>query len=222
MISSKEFQRSCLKQNISGTFVCVYPNSITQYANLTNPNSFNRSAFIDNLLNDKAVTASLISTDFIFAEADEFTPITRVRTEFFLGLPRAGYESATDRADKQDDEIDEELQEIVANYDVSISGLQVVFDFITVTEYYAFTTLVTDAAFAGGSIVYVGLFIGIHTGSVFMAICGETQILLSFPATYFIYRFLFGIEHFGTLQVLAIFVILGIGESVASTVCISA
>ena len=37
------------------------------------------------------------------------------------------------------------------------------------------------------------------------------QILLSFPSTYFFYRIVLNIHHFGTLQVLAVYVILGIG-----------
>ena len=51
----------------------------------------------------------------------------------------------------------------------------------------------------------------VHTRSFAIASVGMFQILLSFPVTYFFYRVVLNIHHFGTLQVLAVYVILGIG-----------
>ena len=51
----------------------------------------------------------------------------------------------------------------------------------------------------------------LHTRSLAIASVGMLQILLSFPVTYFFYRVVLQISHFGTLQVLAVYVILGIG-----------
>ena len=72
-------------------------------------------------------------------------------------------------------------------------------------------TLTSDAVFAGGSFVFVGIFVSFHTRSAVLGILGILQVLLSFPMAFFLYRLVFQIQHFGTLQILAIYVILGIG-----------
>ena len=59
------------------------------------------------------------------------------------------------------------------------------------------------------SIILSFYFAGLY--GIAIASLGMLQILISFPSTYFFYRLIFQIEHFGTLQVLAIYVILGIG-----------
>lgn len=112
----------------------------------------------------------------------------------------------------QEKQTEDDIQSIVIRFEDSPgSGVESFYDFTGINSFTAFRTLANDGIFAGGSLVYVGIFLGVHTGSVFMAVTGMLQILVSFPTTYFFYRVVFGIVHFGTLQVLAIFVILGIG-----------
>lgn len=51
----------------------------------------------------------------------------------------------------------------------------------------------------------------IQMRSVFLGVMGIIQILFSLPLAFFVYRFVFDIELFGGLQVLAVFIIMGIG-----------
>ena len=50
-----------------------------------------------------------------------------------------------------------------------------------------------------------------HTGSLVLASVGMFEILMSFPSTFFIYRLIFQIGYFSSIQILSIFVVLGIG-----------
>ena len=79
------------------------------------------------------------------------------------------------------------------------------------------------------SILIVVAYMSFHLGSIFLAICALFQILMSFPLAYFFYRVIFGIEEFGVLPMLIIFVLLGVGAvkflfiyySMAIILCIS-
>jgi predicted RND superfamily exporter protein len=50
-----------------------------------------------------------------------------------------------------------------------------------------------------------------HTGSFFIASLGMFEILMSFPVSIFIYRLFFGVSYLGNIQILSIFVVLGVG-----------
>ena len=51
----------------------------------------------------------------------------------------------------------------------------------------------------------------IQMRSIFLGLMGMIQVLFSLPLAFFVYRFVFGIQLFGGLQVLTVFIILGIG-----------
>ena len=51
----------------------------------------------------------------------------------------------------------------------------------------------------------------ISTGSVFIASLGMFEILMSLPVSIFIYKLAFRIAYLGNIQVLSIFIVLGIG-----------
>ena len=65
------------------------------------------------------------------------------------------------------------------------------------------------------------IYLWIHSGSAFLAMCGMLHIMMSFPLAFFLYRYLFGIMPFYILSFLAIYIILAIGAdgdiSLAST-----
>jgi len=73
------------------------------------------------------------------------------------------------------------------------------------------TVVQTDLYWAGGSIVFVVLYLCYHTNSAFLGITGILQILMSMPVAIFFYRVVLQISFFQTLHSLAIFIILGIG-----------
>ena len=63
----------------------------------------------------------------------------------------------------------------------------------TTTRYFAMRTLTSDAVFAGGSFIFVGIFVSFHTRSAVLGILGVLQVLLSFPMAFFLYRLVFQI-----------------------------
>lgn len=67
-----------------------------------------------------------------------------------------------------------------------------------------------DLAFAIVAIVLVMLFMWLHTGSLFLAATSMFQVILAFPLAYFVYRLIFRIAYFSSLQIMTIFLILGI------------
>ena len=68
-----------------------------------------------------------------------------------------------------------------------------------------------DLSFAIVAVLLVFLAIWIHTSSSFLAGTAMLQIFLSFPLAYFFYRIVFRQFYFSSLQIMAIFLLLGIG-----------
>ena len=141
----------------------------------------------------------------------------------------------------------------LCEYQAQESCNRVFFHFSGINGYFSTKTLSSDAVFAGGSFLFVAIFISFHTRSAVLGVLGILQvsyrysidssdeamavlsttstsfvpccwfvlfvwpqILLAFPLAFFMYRMVFQIHHFGTLQILAIYVILGIGADVSS------
>lgn len=89
--------------------------------------------------------------------------------------------------------------------------------------------MLADFMLCLGSLGFVFAYMWVKTGSFFVTFLGVTQVLMSFPVCFFIYRFVFDIKLFGALQVcgcnclcaccvtvglckvLSLFIILGIG-----------
>ena len=61
-----------------------------------------------------------------------------------------------------------------------------------------------------GSMCFVGLYMGYHTGSLFLALLGLVQILLSLPLALFFYTVL-RVTWFSQVHILSVFVVLGVG-----------
>ena len=51
----------------------------------------------------------------------------------------------------------------------------------------------------------------IHTQSLLLASVGMYEIIIAFPIAFFFYKIVFGVKYFQTLQILSVFVMLGIG-----------
>eukprot|EP00940_MAST-03C_sp_MAST-3C-sp2_P003360 g3360.t1 len=71
--------------------------------------------------------------------------------------------------------------------------------------------LIEDGTFAFFSMLFVGIYIGVHSGSAFLAVGGMLHVVLSFPLAYFFLRDIFGIAFFDTMNTFLIYVLLGIG-----------
>ena len=74
-----------------------------------------------------------------------------------------------------------------------------------------------DFAMVLASMGFVGLYIGYHTGSLFLALLGLLQILLSLPLALFFYTLL-RVTWFSQVHILSVFVVLGVGAFAAAAV----
>ena len=72
-------------------------------------------------------------------------------------------------------------------------------------------TIQRDQMFSAAAVALVFIVIIIHTGSTYLASTALLQIILAFPFAYLVYRGIFQISYYGPLNVLTVFLILGIG-----------
>jgi predicted RND superfamily exporter protein len=70
--------------------------------------------------------------------------------------------------------------------------------------------LALDGSLAIFSMAMVGIYIGVATGSTFLAIVGISEIVLSLPLAWFVLRIL-RIDYFGPLNIMCIFIVAAIG-----------
>lgn len=69
----------------------------------------------------------------------------------------------------------------------------------------------SDMSYSIAAIILVFFVIWLHTSSAFLATSAMVQIVLSFPLAYIFYHFVFRQKFFSSLQIIAIFLLLGIG-----------
>lgn len=68
-----------------------------------------------------------------------------------------------------------------------------------------------DAQLVGVVLLVVFAMTLYHTNNVFLSLCSFLCVFFTFPLAYFVYRCIFTIEWFGVLNVLALFIITGLG-----------
>lgn len=136
-----------------------------------------------------------------------------VQTHILIGLPFAGYNSSNDQVTEQEKEYlkwaDSAVGTIEENLTTSTTD---VFPISSLLANNLFGSIVLrDLAFSVLAIVLVFIVIWLHTSSFFLALVAMVQIFLSFPITFVIYHFVFRQLYFAALQILSIFLLLGIG-----------
>jgi len=72
------------------------------------------------------------------------------------------------------------------------------------------TLLLADFFFAFFSIMFVWIFLSVHLRSFFLSSIGTILIIFSFPFTMIIVAGIFQVSYFGSLQVISIYIVLGI------------
>eukprot|EP00736_Rhodelphis_marinus_P004407 Rmarinus@m.19793 len=137
------------------------------------------------------------------------------RSAYYFGLPRPGYASDAIREDEQLSEVGDWLYDELNSKlaDADIPGIDVYWndDEALMLERELQALLGQGLLLAGGSFSFVWLYLVLMTDSVFVASLGLAQIFLSFFPCLLLYRFIFGYEYFGTLNIISIFIIMGIG-----------
>ncbi len=69
----------------------------------------------------------------------------------------------------------------------------------------------SDLMFAMFSIIFVWIWMRVHTGSTFIASLGMYMVFCSVPVSLLLYKGLFQIPYFDSLHTLVIFIVLGVG-----------
>lgn len=171
-----------------------------------------------------------MSAYFLASNVDVKNPKSTIRTRSFLGLggPLSGFSSMQDREEEQMKIYKDVIQSwetkmfdtfgmkntlVKSAYrDKALMGnLQVKF-FSQAFSQFEFGRVVNgDLLWTIASIIFVFVYMTIHTESFFIATIGIMQILFSIPISYFFYRFVFQVPFFTQLHILTIFLVLGVG-----------
>ena len=189
------------------------------------PSKAESSSVVQYVHMTKSILSSVVNT---FGTTNNMS--RSVRSMWSFGLPLDGYDTSIDREKEQINIVRRKYirdglakrAESIANSMLggnivctiscdSTHQFRVMFDYSGLSGGWAMRQLSADGPLAGLSFAFVLIVMTIHTRSFAIASVGMLQILLSFPVTYFFYRIVLGIRHFGTLQTLAVYVILGIG-----------
>ena len=134
-----------------------------------------------------------------------------------IAWPLEGYNSTLNQKDEQTKELDSLTVEAFANaLKVTYkSGLVPGIDFyyynraIYVNEIQ--DQVVLDFLLAGGSMMFIFVFMWFQVGSLWITTWAIFSILSSFIITNFIYRVILDFRYFGVFHVLSVFIVLGIG-----------
>lgn len=131
-----------------------------------------------------------------------------------IGAPLPGYNSSNDRSSDQNDEFTDwgaDTTDAINNR-TSLTPRVDAYALSTVLTNSEFNgIIIRDLLFAVFAILIVFIIIWIHTSSFILSITAICQVILSFPFAFAIYHFIFRQLYFSTLQILTIFLLLGIG-----------
>ncbi|KAH8085131.1 hypothetical protein JL720_7857 [Aureococcus anophagefferens] len=122
----------------------------------------------------------------------------RARSFYAFATPLPGEDAIGALGDSQFDDISEDAMSVLW------------FSNFVLYEEWNFLVF-SDLAFAVFSVIFVWIWIRVHVGSTVVATISMAQIVFSMPLSLFVYRVFLQITYFSPMQILAIFVILGIG-----------
>jgi len=139
--------------------------------------------------------------------------IPAIKSTFPFGLPLENFSSTNDRFDDQVKEVDKFLWDTYGSFlwNKKFSNINFFWSGVGMYGNYVLTQLTSTYVFIVCSFLGVWAYLSIMTKSCFKSTMGMGQILMSFFTAYFLYRVIFQIKFFGMFNILAIFIILGIG-----------
>lgn len=172
--------------------------------------SFTQSLFHDESepIRDKPFFPSYMGIDF--SAEDKSTWITK--SVFHFGKPFKGYANLTDNPSQQTADYEQwalKLSDDIAA--LSTSDIDVFLIGLTLIDTTFNKVVLRDLSFSIAAILLVFIAIWFHTTSVFLASTAMAQIFLAFPFAFVFYTLIFRQDYFGPLQILVIFLLLGIG-----------
>lgn len=202
---------------------CVNPQSILEFfyapSDFTAPQQpqllQDIDARVEQILNSTQRELFLQLMGNTFDEIERKGPVTRA--VFPFATPLEGFRDSNDRFDEQESRYidfilsirDDVLEQI--NQDAKDVQVRMVWlEFFLLNR--SFDAVVFgDTIFALIAVVVLWLYIWFHTGSVFLSLGAMLHILLSFGWAAFVFVYAFQISIFPFLNILGIYIILGIG-----------
>eukprot|EP01083_Nonionella_stella_P067628 179021_1 len=161
--------------------------------------------------------ASLADKDFGY-DTPLDTDVTTAMTLFNFGLPLDGSydEKSVDDIEAQQDLIGkwcyEELHQVFVDFAASYEDkLEFYWSCSTMRNYYTQDILLSDMLFMIVTFLCVYILMINATGSVWLSSCGMAMIFMNFLPSLLLYRYIAQQNYFGTLQMMAMFIILSIG-----------
>jgi len=138
---------------------------------------------------------------------------THLRSFIKFGAPLKGYAHENDRKEEQRKKFVEWITPIASElaYEKSTDKVDVLVYGLEATNVLINEVFASDTSFAGLSLLFVFCYVAFHTESCFLSGIGILGILLSLPIAFLFYNPVFGVEFFGSLHNLVVFIILGIG-----------
>jgi len=154
--------------------------------------------------------------DFYFDKGFEAQKLQSKHTRAVItfGEPLEGYKSKADRSKEQADKLASWFRKSFRSYleDISEAGEVEVLYFATPLFFDEFIGILTgDMLLALVAVAFVFICLCLHSGSIFLAIAGMMEILLSIPVAFVLYRGVFGFQYFAGLNAMTLFVVLAIG-----------
>merc|ERR1719159_681842 len=154
--------------------------------------------------------------DFYFDKGFEEQTLQSKHTRAVItfGEPLEGYKSRADRSEEQEEKLASWFRASFRTYleDTSKAGEVEVLYFATPLFFDEFIGILTgDMLMAFIAVVFVFICLCFHSGSLFLALAGMMEILLSIPVAFVLYRSVFGFQYFAGLNAMTLFVVLAIG-----------
>eukprot|EP01083_Nonionella_stella_P149835 476462_1 len=203
----------CSSKAVWDPIVTVFGNN---YHNITQQAM---DTFVDSYLDNSYTVGAFLSS---FQEGFEDTRSSQYYRAFYrFGLPypdinntMSSFRDATDREEKQSSYYEEWAFPIFQEIQIKQNehdNVEVVILGGVVREMQRLALTYMGVAFAAGSVVTVFSIMCWHLNSLFLATTGMIQIIAGFPFAFVLYRYVFQVTFFDTLNTLVIFLILGIG-----------
>lgn len=233
LLTDPEYPSFCLHDPLqkdcqNNTRQCAFPQSVLNHPMLFGIYDGNRlcdrkngsqlsdddfSAFLNNLkVNSEGGRNPYLSffTDQLILDNSHLAWASRSTVE--MGIPFRGYDDIDDSMEDQEEKFSKWAGSIIEKVDLvstnTIDASAVSFQYMNSR----FNSIVTrDLSFAIFAVILVFFTMWFHTTSLFLASSAMLQIILSFPLSYAFYYFVCRQGYFSALQILTIFLVLGIG-----------
>lgn len=164
----------------------------------------------------RLILAYHLAKDAIVDETRKTALSKYTRSLMIIGWPLEGYDSTLSQKDEQTEKLDSTIVEAFAlklaqKYKTGFPNIDFFYYNRAIYINAIKTQVVYDFLLAGGSMVFIFLFMWMQVGSIWITSWAMFSILSSFVTANFIYRVILDYRYFGVFHVLSVFIILGIG-----------